>query len=577
MPPGLGWFQARVPWYALVAFLLLGTALVLSLAGGADVSRLAAPIGIFAGSTAAGFVFIRKAGQVDSGERRAWTLVGVAFAIGSMGVVVLALQVLMTGDAPTYGPIDLAFLTSYALIVTGFALLPHTAGDQLRRARIGVDGLIGATSIAALFWVLVLSDALTGLADAPVWERMIGLLYPLADVAILIGIMIVILRRSSYRFDPRLALFAAGGVFYIVADVSFTVDGIGASLADAEPLYEGYLLAVATFLVTALIVDIQPQPREYADRLTPLWTLLAPYTAALVLVGVLAIRLADSHVDSGDRVLLVATLLVALLVIGRQALAIRENRIMVEQHRTDLVTSISHELRTPLTAMVGFLSILHYNEVSGPDERAELIGVVHHQANYLERIVEDLLLLADGDPSGMSLTIGATDVRATIEHALNATAINHDRVTVKAPPGMVAHVDPERLEQVLVNLITNADRYGGDRCLIRAYPRGGTLVLEVHDAGSGVPKKHELVIWDRFERGPNRYNATTPGTGIGLAVVKAIAEAHGGKVGYRRSEELSGSCFWIELPGRLDTEREPSRLDLRPPAEVEQVEPAEIT
>jgi signal transduction histidine kinase len=216
--------------------------------------------------------------------------------------------------------------------------------------------------------------------------------------------------------------------------------------------------------------------------------------------------------------------------------------------------------------MLGFLAILHYNEVSGPAERAEMIGVVHHQANYLARIVQDLLLLADGDPGRMALTMGAVNVRRTVEHALNSTSISHDRVVVEAPNDLVAHVDGERLEQVLVNLITNADRYGGDRCMIRAIPRGGALVIEVHDAGPGVPKRHELLIWDRFERGPNRYNASIPGTGIGLAVVAAIAEAHGGSVGYRRSEVLGGGCFWIELPGRVDSEREPASLDLRPPA-----------
>jgi two-component system sensor histidine kinase MtrB len=123
---------------------------------------------------------------------------------------------------------------------------------------------------------------------------------------------------------------------------------------------------------------------------------------------------------------------------------------------------------------------------------------------------------------------------------------------------------------MLVNLISNASRYGGDRCMIRAWAHGGALILEVHDTGPGVPKKHELLIWDRFERGPNRYNATVPGTGIGLAVVAAIAEAHGGTVGYRRSEDLGGSCFWFELPGRVDTEPEPAArpLDLRQPADA---------
>jgi len=564
---GLAQVRAHVPWYALVAFIAIAFAIPLAILGDADTRTTAATVGVFAGNAAAGFVFIRKAQQAEARERRSWTLVGIGFMLAAMGIVVVVIQFTTTGDAPTYGPIDLFFLAGYVFIFLGFALLPHTAGHMLEQGRIVIDGLIGAISIAVLSWVL-LSEVVGGLAESPVWERVIGSLYPFVDIGVIVIMMIVILRRSSYRFDPRLVLFSIAVVLQAIGDVSLLVSGVGSSFAEAEPLFLVFLLAAATFLATALIVDIEPAPREYAERRTPLWSLLAPYTAAFVMLVVLGARLADSQIDTGDRVLLIATLLVALLVIFRQALAIGENRVLVERHRTDLVTSISHELRTPLTAMLGFLSILHHNEVSGPGERAEMIGVVHHQANYLARIVQDLLLLADEDPRGMPLTMGAVDVRGTIEHALNATAINHDRVTVEASMGMIAHVDPERLEQVLVNLITNANRYGGDRCLIKAFARGGTLVLEVHDAGVGVPKKHELVIWERFERGPNRYNASVPGTGIGLAVVRAIAEAHGGRVGYRRSEVLGGGCFWVELPGRLDSETLPSRIDLRPPIVV---------
>lgn len=565
---GLARSRARVPWYAFAVFALIAAAATITLLGDPETSAIAATIGVFAGSVAAGFVFIRKAQQVDPGERRAWTTMGVGLSVGAMGVIVLTLQVTITGDAPTFGPIDLFFLTTYALIITGVALLPQTAGHPLQRARIVLDGLIGAISIAALFWVLVLSGIVTGLAQAPIWQRVIGSMYPILDLGVVVVVMIAIVRRSSYRFDPRLVLFAVAVLLQTVGDVSFLVSGVGSSFAEAEPLYAVFLLAAAAFLATALIVDIEPEPRHYADRTTPLWSVLAPYTAAIAMLFVLVSRMADSNLDNGDRLLLTATFLVAILVIIRQALAIRENRVLIEQQRTDLVSSISHELRTPLTAMLGFLSILHYNEVNGPGERAELIEVVHHQANYLARIVQDLLLLADGDPSGMSLTISEVNVGGTISHALNATSIDHDCVVVDVPKRLIAHVDGERLEQILVNLITNADRYGGNACLIKAFAQGGALVVEVHDSGPGVPKKHELVIWERFERGPNRYNSLVPGTGIGLAVVRAIVEAHGGKAGYRRSDQLGGGCFWVELPGRIDTEKEPERIDLRSPTAV---------
>jgi signal transduction histidine kinase len=249
----------------------------------------------------------------------------------------------------------------------------------------------------------------------------------------------------------------------------------------------------------------------------------------------------------------VATLVVAVLVIGRQGIAIRENRKIVERQRTDLVSSISHELRTPLTAMVGFLAILQEDPKLHLQERIEMIEVVTEQATYLEHIVEDLLIMAHGDPGHLDLELSEQNIAAVIDHAIRATTINPDSVTVEVDPNLSAFVDGGRLQQILVNLLSNADRYGGERCLVVATAVGSDLVIKVHDAGDGVPKKHELVIWERFERGPNRYNAAVPGSGVGLAMVRSIADAHGGRASYCPSDRLGGACFVVEFPGRVGT------------------------
>jgi two-component system sensor histidine kinase AdeS len=96
----------------------------------------------------------------------------------------------------------------------------------------------------------------------------------------------------------------------------------------------------------------------------------------------------------------------------------------------------------------------------------------------------------------------------------------------------------------------NAERYGGGSTLVRVSTVGDDVVIEVHDDGPGVPTRYEIAIWERFERGANRYNAASPGSGIGLAVVNAVAKAHGGSAEYERSKLLGGACFRVTFAGR---------------------------
>jgi len=544
-----------VPRPVYVVFAILITAIPIAILGNSEAASVAGAVGTSLGLFFAGAFFIVRSSGLDWRERRAWSLVGVGLLISATGIVVVVLQVLIVGDAPTVGPTDLFFIVGYSIAIVGFGTLPHTAGPPIQRARIAIDGLIGAISIGSLFWVAVLGPLVQSFSEATAWERIIGSLYPILDLAAIVVFMIVLARRSTYRFDIRIMIFTGAIMVQAIADISYLVAAVGQSFATAEPLHAAYVLAALAFLLTSLIVDRVPQPREYADRRAALWTMLAPYGAAATMVMVLLSGLTDGRVDVDDTVLLVATIAVGLLVVARQGIAIQEYRMLVEQQRSDLVSSISHELRTPLTAMVGFLEIVKEDSSLSKDERIEMVEIVAEQAMYLQRIVEDLLSLAHGAPDRLNLSVSEHSVAPIVENAILATAIDRRNLEVEVAPGLTAVVDGNRLQQVLVNLLANAVRYGGDRCLIAAYADGGGLIVEVHDSGPGVPKKYEIRIWERFERGQNRYNAAVPGSGIGLAMVKSVAESHGGRASYRQSDRLGGGCFIVDLPGRASTQQ----------------------
>jgi signal transduction histidine kinase len=326
-------------------------------------------------------------------------------------------------------------------------------------------------------------------------------------------------------------------------------------------------MATATLIVTGLLLYRTPTHREYPDRGTPWWAMVAPYGAAAIMLAVTVIHVWDSALGPSDLGLLIAAVLVGALVIGRQAAAIRDNRRMVESEREALVSSISHELRTPLTSIVGFLNLYMEEAEDKGQEPSELIVVVQEESQYMARIVEDLMMLARNDPHTMELRDEPFDVRQQLNVSVRAADIDPESVTIECDPILGVVADRARLQQIVVNLLSNSARYGGPLRLIVATEHDGGLLLEVHDNGHGVPRKHELAIWQRFERGANRLNGAVPGSGIGLAIVDALAKAYNGATGYRRSERLGGACFWVDLPGRVT-----AHAAYRAPAEPVQIE-----
>lgn len=541
----------QIGWLARTLVIGMLAAAVATIFLESEAASIVMALAVVVGLAASSVNFIRRSQLLEPNERRAWRLIGTGFAIATAGILALVVMVALEPETSAFGPIDLVYLAGYGVCLAGFGALPHTYGTGLQRMRLLLDGLIGAIAAGTLLWVVFLNQVTAALADAPPWQRITGSVYVLLDVAIVVVLMIVLVRRSNLRFDLRLMLFGLGALVFTAADVAYLISGAGKSFAEAEPVYALHILALVLFLMTALIVDHTPVEKEYAERSkTPLWALALPYGTATIMVAFLIMRFPtmNSPTDGG---LLHATLTIGGLVVGRQAVAIRENRRLIDDQQTALVSSISHELRTPLTAMVGFLDLLDSGAVDDPAERSEMTSIVNEQASYLSRIVSDLIMLASQNVVTMDLDIAPTAVDELAWSSINNTAVDTTSVRVHAQRNVVAFVDPGRMQQALSNLLSNASRYGGEKALIVARSENGDLELEVHDDGPGVPRKFELLIWEKFERGPHRLNAAVPGSGIGLAVTRAIAQAHGGSAGYRRSERLGGACFWIRLPGRV--------------------------
>jgi signal transduction histidine kinase len=506
------------------------------------------------GYAAATAIMWRRCSALSHRERLAWRFVAGGLGLILTGIVIVGvLDTLSPDGIPAFGFADTFFLTAYVMLLIGLGLMPQMSGKLNRRFRLLVDAFIGGVSVGVILWMFEIRDLIDANPAAPISHRIIASAYPIVDLAAIVVVTIVLVRRSEFRFDPRLMLFAAAASLQAVADITY-LKAIGRSFEDSQPLFPLMLLAVTAFVGAAALVQRQPRPREYADRGVSLVWMMAPYGAAALMIGLLMFEVASGSFTANTKLLLFGTVIVGGLVIVRQSVSIRENRELVEAQRGALVSSISHELRTPLTAMVGFLDLLDDPDV-GPTfsegEKAELISTVHSQTTYLSRIVHDLVMLARGNLDLMELERDWVNVADLIRSSVASSDEGRKEIVIDVEDGIFAFVDADRMQQIVVNLLSNAARYGGDKVLVAGRSEGSTLHLEVHDNGPGVPKKHELTIWERFERGPNRLNATVPGSGIGLAIVRAIAQGHGGSATCTRSEPLGGACFTVTIPGSV--------------------------
>lgn len=230
-------------------------------------------------------------------------------------------------------------------------------------------------------------------------------------------------------------------------------------------------------------------------------------------------------------------------------------KVSVQELRSNFIASITHEFRTPLSALNASVEFL-LDEMSHltKAEIAELLRSVHMSVTGLQTLIDNLLESNSIEAGIFSIHCRTVDIKAVIEEARQVMQplLLRRRQTVilnLSEPLPVIYADPTRLKQVLVNLLSNASKYGPiDQYIevIAAPVNCKELKLAVADHGPGIREADRGLLFKRFAR---IYNQDGPqfGMGLGLSVVKAIVEAHGGRVGVE-TPPSGGSIFWFTLP-----------------------------
>lgn len=242
----------------------------------------------------------------------------------------------------------------------------------------------------------------------------------------------------------------------------------------------------------------------------------------------------------------------SVLAVFHDITALRE----LQEKQTEFIANASHELATPLTSIKGFAETLLDGAAKDPELSARFIGIIHAEADRMQRLVKDLLQLAKLD--SQDYRVGITTVPIPVEPVVDATvgdlaaAWQNKQLTIhldKPPAPLTVMASADWLKQVLVNLLDNSIKYTppGGQIWVKWREEDGDAVISVRDTGVGIPPQELPRIFDRFYRVDKARTRSAGGTGLGLAIVKFIVEIFGGRV-EAKSDVGVGTTITCRLP-----------------------------
>ncbi|WP_344317475.1 HAMP domain-containing sensor histidine kinase, partial [Actinoplanes couchii] len=211
--------------------------------------------------------------------------------------------------------------------------------------------------------------------------------------------------------------------------------------------------------------------------------------------------------------------------------------------KMDLMGMLSHEIGTPLNTITGYADLLLGNADGFADPQRKAVDVIARSARKLELLRAEILTMCILDAGQLSVDPEPVDVARALADAVAGLDLS---VPIDCPAGLTVLVHPSHLQQIVTNFCTNATKYAGGATAITVELRDDTATIAVHDAGPGIPEELRPQLFDRYTRNPDT-SMTIKGTGLGLYIVRGLAEANHGSAGFRPGIS-GGSTFTLTLP-----------------------------
>ena len=286
------------------------------------------------------------------------------------------------------------------------------------------------------------------------------------------------------------------------------------------------------------LADVMPEWPELADRIPVSEGGGMPRSVTLPL-----------HSEDADRWLSFAAVGIVDGVIYACRDVTAEHRL--EEEKSDLIATISHELRTPMAAVYGAAKTLLRDDVDfSPERRQQLLEMIATQATRLSQITDEVLLTSRLDRDDLRVDAEPIDVAGVVAETVEAfreQLVDSTSIEVEIP-GYVgaASGDRDRIQQVLVNLLDNAVKYGDSPVRVRAYRTDGVVRICVADNGRGIALAEQPRIFEKFYRGDPQLARSPGGTGLGLYISRELTRRMGGSLDLS-SEPGAGATFVVEL------------------------------